>query len=75
MTTTLDTNIMPRRARPRRSTADELEVEQTMEEVIESALANSPSAEDLASVPKTCKSRLRLIFKKLVLALLKKVLD
>jgi hypothetical protein len=45
-----------------------------MEQVIEEAIATSPSAEDLAQVPKTCKSRIRTILKKLTLLLLKKVL-
>jgi hypothetical protein len=71
---TLDTDIVPRVARPRRSTADELEVEQAMEAVVESALATSPSAEDLAQIRATCRSKVRLFLKKVVLLLLKKVL-
>jgi hypothetical protein len=74
MTLDLDVEYIPQRKRMRRSTADELEVEQTMEQVIESALGNSPSAEDLASVKKSCASRIRLLLKKLVLFLLKRVL-
>jgi hypothetical protein len=65
---------MSNRLRQRHNTANELQIEQSMEQVIEDALATSPSAEDLAQVPCTCKSRIRTILKKLTLLLLKKVL-
>jgi hypothetical protein len=66
--------IQPRTRRPRRSTVEEIETEHQMAEVIERAVETTPSMEDLAQLKKTCWSRIRLLFKKFVLLLLKTAL-